>query len=105
MKEEYDLSAGKRGAVIPSDNIQVTIWIDPGVFQWFTEQSEMQGRGLQSLINDTLKAHIKQQIEVSAHSRTARPLAAMLVKCDPDAPTPEEAREWESTPPIGNEII
>ncbi|UOG91525.1 MAG: hypothetical protein L3K52_15190 [Candidatus Thiothrix sulfatifontis] len=41
----------------------------------------------------------------STNSRTARPLAALLAKCDPDAPTPEEAREWESTPPIGNEII
>lgn len=63
MKEEYDLSAGKRGAVIPSDNIQVTIWIDPGVFQWFTEQSEMHGRCLQSLINEALEAHVKQQAE------------------------------------------
>jgi len=62
MKEHYDFSSGVRGAVIKTSKEKITIRLDPDVIQWFRDQ--VQGGGnYQSLINDTLKAHIKQQGE------------------------------------------
>lgn len=62
MKEHYDFSGGKRGAVMKTSKEKITIRLDPDVIQWFRDQ--VQGGGnYQSLINDTLKAHIKQQGE------------------------------------------
>ncbi|MGB3918949.1 BrnA antitoxin family protein [Thiothrix litoralis] len=62
MKEQYDFSGGTRGAVMKTSKEKITIRLDPDVIQWFRDQ--VQGGGnYQSLINDTLKAHIKQQGE------------------------------------------
>lgn len=62
MKEHYDFSGGTRGAVIKTSKEKITIRLDPEVIQWF--RGQVQGGGnYQSLINDTLKAHIKQQAE------------------------------------------
>lgn len=62
MKEHYDFSGGKRGAVMKTSKEKITIRLDPDVIQWFRDQ--VQGGGnYQSLINDTLKAYVKQQGE------------------------------------------
>ena len=62
MKEQYDFSGGTRGAVMKTSKEKITIRLDPDVIQWFRDQ--VQGGGnYQSLINDTLKVHIKQQGE------------------------------------------
>lgn len=62
MKEQYDFSGGKRGAVIKTNKEKITIRLDPEVVDWFRKQVEG-GGNYQSLINEALKAHIKQQGE------------------------------------------
>ncbi|UJS23714.1 BrnA antitoxin family protein [Thiothrix winogradskyi] len=62
MKEQYDFSGGKRGAVIKANKEKITIRLDPDVVDWFRKQVEG-GGNYQSLINEALKAHIKQQGE------------------------------------------
>lgn len=62
MKEQYDFSGGKRGPVIKTNKEKITIRLDPDVIEWFRKQVEG-GGNYQSLINEALKAHIKQQGE------------------------------------------
>lgn len=62
MKEQYDFSGGKRGAVIKTNKEKITIRLDSDVVDWFRKQVEG-GGNYQSLINEALKAHIKQQGE------------------------------------------
>lgn len=31
-------------------------------------------------------------------------LADLLAKCDPDAPMPQEVKDWENMPAVGNEV-
>ncbi len=62
MKEHYDFSKGTRGAVAKTSKEKITIRLDLDVIQWFKDQ--VQGGGnYQGLINEALKAHIKQQGE------------------------------------------
>ena len=62
MKEHYDFSEGKRGAVVKTNKEKITIRLDPEVLEWF--RAQVQGGGnYQSLINEALKQHIQQQGE------------------------------------------
>ena len=64
MKPEYDFSKARRGAVMPAapGKTRITIRRDTDVIDWFRAQVNDAGGGnYQSLINETLKAHIKQQ--------------------------------------------
>jgi hypothetical protein len=61
MKEEYDFSKGKRGAIeiMPPGKVRITIRIDNGIIDWFRKQTETSGGGsYQTLINDALKEYI-----------------------------------------------
>ncbi|MFN9176321.1 MAG: BrnA antitoxin family protein [Synechocystis sp.] len=61
MRNEYDFSKGKRRAVIPSSGkTRITIYIDDDILEDFKERAEAQGIGYQTLINETLKTHLKQ---------------------------------------------
>ncbi|EIJ33430.1 BrnA antitoxin family protein [Thiothrix nivea] len=60
MNNQHDFSGGKRGAVIKTNKEKITIRFDPDVVQWFRDQVKG-GGNYQSLINDALKAHIKQE--------------------------------------------
>ncbi len=63
MKNEYDFSDGKRGAVVKSNNKErITIRLDEPVVGWFKEQTE-EGGSYQALINDVLRAHVERQGE------------------------------------------
>ena len=62
MKDNYDFSKGKRGAVIKTNKEKITIRLDPSVLQWFRDQVKG-GGNYQTLINDALKKHIEQQGE------------------------------------------
>lgn len=56
MREEYDFSHGKRGAVIPSaGKTRITIMLDDDVIEHFRTQAEAQGIGYQTLINALLR--------------------------------------------------
>jgi uncharacterized protein (DUF4415 family) len=58
MKKEYDLSKGKRGAVIPpKGKTPITIYLDDEVLDRFRLTADRSGKGYQTLINDALRAH------------------------------------------------
>jgi uncharacterized protein (DUF4415 family) len=72
MKEEYDFSAGKRGAVapIPPGWTRVAIALDNEVLDWFRTQVHKSGGGdYQEMINAALREYI---------SRNEEPLEQML---------------------------
>lgn len=58
MKEEYDFSKGKRGAVIrtPPGKERITIRLDSDILDWFRQQADTQGGGnYQTMINQALR--------------------------------------------------
>jgi hypothetical protein len=56
MRDEYDFSKGKRGAVIPSPGkTRITIMLDDDVIEHFRAQAEAEGIGYQTLINALLR--------------------------------------------------
>jgi uncharacterized protein (DUF4415 family) len=64
MKTEYDFSKARRGAVVPPSpgKTRITIRLDNEVIEWFRAHVNAVGGGnYQSLINEALKAHVKQQ--------------------------------------------
>lgn len=66
MKEEYDFSKGKRGAVIktPPGKERITIRLDSDILDWFRQQAESQGGGnYQTMINQVLRQFVFGQQE------------------------------------------
>ena len=56
MRDEYDFSKAKRGAVIPSPGkTRITIMLDDEVIEHFRAQAEAEGVGYQTLINAVLR--------------------------------------------------
>ncbi|MGN7611770.1 BrnA antitoxin family protein [Magnetococcales bacterium HHB-1] len=65
MKDEYDFSEGKRGAILPSDpeKVRVTIQLDRSLLHWFKEKVVESGGGdYHEMINDVLKTHVSSVI-------------------------------------------
>lgn len=66
MRQEYNFSKGKRGAIIPSQGkTRITMYLDNEILDRFREQAEAAGIGYQTLINQVLKEHIQRDSEVS----------------------------------------
>jgi uncharacterized protein (DUF4415 family) len=66
MKEEYDFSQGKRGAIdpVPPGKTRITIRLDKDILDWFRNQVNMAGGGnYQALINQALRQHVERQEE------------------------------------------
>ncbi len=66
IREEYDFSQAKRGAVVPPspNKTRITIRIDTDILNWFREQVNAKGGGsYQTLINHALREHIANQQE------------------------------------------
>jgi uncharacterized protein (DUF4415 family) len=66
MKEEYDFSKGRRGAIdpMPPGKTRITIRLDNDVIEWFRDQVETAGGGnYQTLINKVLREHIHYRQE------------------------------------------
>ena len=64
MKNEYDFSQGKRGAIdrLPPGKTRITIRLDEDVVAWFREQANAMGGGnYQTLINQALRDHVLNQ--------------------------------------------
>lgn len=56
MRDEYDFSKGKRGAVIASPGkTRITIMLDDDVIEEFRSRAERAGTGYQTLINAALR--------------------------------------------------
>jgi uncharacterized protein (DUF4415 family) len=59
MRNEYDFSKGKRGAVIASPGkTRITIMLDDDVLEAFRSRAEDSGTGYQTLINAALREAI-----------------------------------------------
>jgi uncharacterized protein (DUF4415 family) len=64
MRDEYDFSNGKRGAVLPrGGKTRITIMIDDDVLETFKARATGEGCGYQTLINTTLRQSIDQPRE------------------------------------------
>jgi uncharacterized protein (DUF4415 family) len=56
MRDEYDFSKAKRGAVVASPGkTRITIMLDDDVIEFFRAQADAQGAGYQTLINALLR--------------------------------------------------
>jgi len=63
MKREYDLSKGKRGAIVPlpPEKIRITIRLDRDVVDHFRDQVRKAHRGnYQTMINEALRDYIER---------------------------------------------
>ena len=64
MRDEYDFSQGKRGAIILSKGkTRITIYLDDEVLAGFRERAEASGMGYQTMINKALQAHLRNPSE------------------------------------------
>lgn len=61
MKERYDFSSGKRGAIdpLPKGKTRITIRLDDDVLDWFRGEVDAAGGGnYQTLINNALREYV-----------------------------------------------
>lgn len=61
MKEEYDFSQAKRGAIdgMSTGKERITIRLDKDILDWFKQQVDDQGGGnYQTLINQVLREYV-----------------------------------------------
>ncbi|EQD29053.1 hypothetical protein B1A_00830 [mine drainage metagenome] len=59
MRDDYDFSKGKRGAVIPSPGkTRITIMLDDDVIEAFRARAEASGSGYQTEINRVLREYL-----------------------------------------------
>jgi uncharacterized protein (DUF4415 family) len=66
MKEEYDFSKGRRGAIepIPPGKTRITIRLDNDILEWFRQKVDAMGGGnYQTLINNALRQYVTEQKE------------------------------------------
>jgi uncharacterized protein (DUF4415 family) len=66
MKQEYDFSKGKRGAVVstPPGKTRITIRLDDDLLAWFrAEVHGMGGGSYQTMINNALREYVQQRKE------------------------------------------
>ena len=78
MREEYDFSKAKRGAVIQSPGkTRITIMLDDDVIEHFRAQAEAEGVGYQTLINSILR---KASVGVRKSKPDAKPLTVAMLR-------------------------
>jgi uncharacterized protein (DUF4415 family) len=73
MRDEYDFSNVKRGAVIASPGkTRITIMIDDDVIEAFRARAETKGTGYQTLINTVLRKAIAEPKQEPITAATLR---------------------------------
>ncbi len=78
MREEYDFSKAKRGAVVQSPGkTRITIMLDDEVIEHFRAQAEAEGVGYQTLINALLR---KVTVGASKTKTEAKPLTVATLR-------------------------
>ena len=78
MREEYDFSKAKRGAVVQSPGkTRITIMLDDEVIEHFRAKAEAEGVGYQTLINALLR---KATVGASKVSAEAKPLTVATLR-------------------------
>ncbi len=72
MRNKYDFSKGKRGAVIPPDptKVRITIRLDADIISYFKEKVHQAGGGnYQTMINDALREYLgKRQLSLNENT-------------------------------------
>lgn len=66
MKEEYNFSGGRRGAIdpLPPGKARITIRLDEDILDWFRSRVHAAGGGnYQTLINQALREYMEQRTE------------------------------------------
>ena len=64
IKDEYDFSKGKRGAMIPSKGkTRITIYINDSTLDEFRSRAEMSGTGYQTMMNEALADYLEKRKE------------------------------------------
>ena len=64
MKNEFDFSKGKRGAILSSKGkTRITIYLDDSILEEFRARAEEAGTGYQTLINEALKEYLSENAE------------------------------------------
>jgi uncharacterized protein (DUF4415 family) len=70
MRDEYDFSKAKRGAIIPSTGkTRITIMLDDDVIEHFRAQAETEGVGYQTLINAVLRKAATAKTKAKAEDK------------------------------------
>ena len=78
MRDEYNFSKAKRGAVIPSPGkTRITIMLDDDVIEHFRAQAEAEGVGYQTLINAILR---KASVSTGKAKAGAKPLTEATLR-------------------------
>ena len=78
MRDEYDFSQAKRGAVIQSPGkTRITIMLDDDVIEHFRAQAETEGVGYQTLINALLR---KAALGTGKTTPEAKPLTVTTLR-------------------------
>jgi uncharacterized protein (DUF4415 family) len=61
MKDEYDFSNAKRGAVVPqTGKTRMTMYLDDATLEEFRIRADSAGKGYQTLINDALREYLSK---------------------------------------------
>jgi uncharacterized protein (DUF4415 family) len=62
MKDNYDFSNAKRGAVAKSSGkTRISIMLDDDILAAFRERAAAEGKGYQTVINDTLRESLDHE--------------------------------------------
>jgi len=78
MRDEYDFSKAKRGAVLSSPGkTRITIMLDDTVIEHFRAQAEAEGIGYQTLINSILR---KAATGVGKSKPEAKPITVATLR-------------------------
>ncbi len=78
MRNEYDFSKGKHGAVITSTGkTRITIMLDDDVIAFFRANAEAQGTGYQTLLNGALRDSMRSS---KGRKANEKPLTAAMLR-------------------------
>jgi uncharacterized protein (DUF4415 family) len=74
LDAEIDFGDARPGPVLPADptKTRITIRLDAAVIAWFKDQVAETGGSYQTLINETLKEHMRGQQQSEQLERTLR---------------------------------
>jgi uncharacterized protein (DUF4415 family) len=82
MRDEYDFSTSKRGAIVKAAKERITIRLDPDIIEWFRDRVRG-GGNYQTLINEALREHIARQSGGDLESTLRRVLREELSSVNP----------------------
>ncbi len=82
MRDDYDFSDSKRGAIVKTAKERITIRLDPDIIEWFRDRVRG-GGNYQTLINEALREHIERHNGTDLESTLRRVLREELTAANP----------------------